>query len=371
MIYVDVSAAVHSRAGLGRYSERMAQALVGARPGEVALFYNQGADGRLPASLKEIPQRRVGLGYKPWRMMVLAGHLARVGFNRLVPDATLFHGTEHLLLPLRDVPTVLTVHDLIFKLFPDYHKRLNYWYLNWAMPIFCRRADAIIAVSHSTRRDLVEQYGVETAKITVVHEAAAEHFRPPAAAEIERVRREHKLPQQFLIHLGTIEPRKNLERLLEALKILRRDFPDLKLVLAGSKGWLYDSFFQRIEAEQLHDAVAPLGWVPDEDLPAVLAAASLAVQPSLYEGFGLPLLEHMASGQVVAASNAASHPEIGGDAAAYFDPTSAQEMASVIARLLRDQSEYEERRRLGLQQAAQFSWQRAARETLAVYDAIR
>ncbi len=370
MIYVDVSAAVHSRAGLGRYSERLARAIADDLPGRVALFYNRGREAELPVGLSGLPQRSVRLGYKPWRTAVLLGQLARAGFNRLVPDAELFHSTEHLLMPLRGVPTVLTVHDLIFRLYPDYHKRLNYWYLNLAMPLYCRRADIIIAVSEATKRDVVRHYGVDEGKIHVVQEAAAGHFQPPPAGEVERVRRQYSLPEQFLLHLGTIEPRKNLSGLLDALLILRQDFPDLRLLLAGSRGWLYDDFFVRIVEEGLGDVVMPLGWVPDEDLPAVIAAASLAVQPSLYEGFGLPLLEHMACGQVVAASNSSSHPEVGGEAAAYFDPENVEEMAAVIKRLLLDPAEYAHRRELGLAQAAKFSWERAAQETQAVYNTL-
>lgn len=371
MIYVDVSAAVHSRAGLGRYSERLARALRAEVGERIALFYNQGKGANPPAALLPFSRRSVKLGYKPWRLAVLMGHLSHVRFDPLLPDAELFHSTEHLLLPLRQIPTVLTVHDLIYKLFPAYHKRLNYWYLNLAMPIFCRRAGAIIAVSEATKADIVEQYDVDPGKIHVVYEAAADHFRPPPVEAIARVRERHHLPKSFLLHLSTIEPRKNLERLLEAFQIVRRDFPDLELVLAGSKGWLYDDFFARIEQEGLSEVVHPLGWVGDEELPAVIAAASLAVQPSLYEGFGLPILEEMASGQVVAASNSSSHPEVGGKAAAYFDPTDVAEMAAVIRRLLTDRAEYEERRRLGLEQAQKFSWQRAAQETVAVYESLR
>ncbi len=371
MIYIDVSAAVHSKAGLGRYSERLAGGLLARDPGHYGLFYNRGGDGRFPASLPADARRRsVNWGYKPWRMAVLLGHLGRLPFNRLVPDAELFHSTEHLLLPLRGVPTVLTVHDLIFKLFPEYHKRLNYWYLNRAMPLFVERASAIIAVSEATKRDLVKFYGVDPAKVTVVHEAAANHFTPPSPARIDAVRSSYHLPDRFLLHLSTIEPRKNLMRLLDAFQILRRSYPDLHLLLAGGRGWLFDDFFARIEAEGLQDVVRPLGWVPDEDLPAVIAAAALAVQPSLYEGFGLPILEHMASGQVVAASNSSSLPEVGGEAAAYFDPTDVEEMAAVIGRLLTDRDEYAHRRALGLAQAAQFSWERASRETAAVYDRL-
>jgi len=371
MIYIDISAAVHSKAGLGRYSERLAAALIARRPDRYALFYNRGGGAAEPIGLPaDVPRRSVRWGYKPWRMAVLLGQMAGVGFDRLVPGAELFHSTEHLLLPLRGAPTVLTVHDLIFKLFPEYHKSLNYWYLNRAMPLYCRRATAIVAVSEATKRDLVQFYGVDPAKVTVVYEAAASHFQPPSPARIAAVRDSYRLPQRFLIHLSTIEPRKNLLRLLDAFQILRRSFPDLHLLLAGARGWLDADVFARIEAEGLGDVVRPLGWVADDDLPAIIGAAALAVQPSLYEGFGLPILEHMACGQVVAASDSSSHPEVGGAAAAYFDPTDAADMAAVIARLLGDGDEYARRRALGLTQAAQFSWARAAAETEAIYDRL-
>lgn len=371
MIYIDISAAVHSRAGLGRYSQHLATALLAQQPEEYALFYNRGADGRFPLGLPDnIPQKSISLGYKAWRMAILMAQKNHLSFKRLVPEVTLFHSTEHLLFPLAKTPTVLTVHDLIYKLYPAYHKRLNLWYLNQAMPLFCERAKAIIAVSEATKRDIVQNYAIDPQKIHVVYEAAADHFAPPEPGKIEQVRQKYELPRRFLIHLSTIEPRKNLDRLLDTLLAVRQVFPDMHLVLAGSKGWLYDDFFARLASSGLENIVRPLGWVPDEDLPAVLAAADLAVQPSLYEGFGLPILEHMASGQVVAASNAASHPEVGGEAAAYFDPTDVAEMTAVVLRLLKSKDEYRRRRELGLLQASKFSWQRAANETRAVYDRL-
>ncbi|MFQ5434001.1 MAG: glycosyltransferase family 4 protein [Anaerolineae bacterium] len=371
MIYLDISAGVHARAGLGRYTVDLARALIAEQPERFGLFYNWGKDGRFPPTLPtSIPQTSIRWGYKPWRMAILLAQMGRIPFNRLLPDAELFHSTEHLLMPLRGVPTVLTVHDLIFKLFPAYHKKLNYWYLNLAMPLFCRRADAIIAVSQASKQDIVKHYGVDPAKIHVVYEASSSHFQPPPPARITHVRQTYDLPEQYLIHLSTIEPRKNLSRLLDVLLNLRKDFPNLCLVLAGGKGWLFDEFFAKIEQMGWQDVVRPLGWVPDEDLPAVLAGAALAVQPSLYEGFGLPILEHMASGQAVAASGVSSHPEVGGEAAAYFDPENVDEMTAVIHRLLTDKDEVHHRQQLGFAQAAKFSWQRAARETIAVYDEL-
>jgi glycosyltransferase involved in cell wall biosynthesis len=370
MDYIDVSAAAHSRAGLGRYSEKLARALLDAQPGRFGLFYNRGRGASLPESLKGAPNRSVNLGYKPWRIAVLLGQWSRLSFGRLLPGARLFHSTEHLLMPLPGRPTVLTVHDLIYRLYPDYHKRLNYWYLNLAMPLFCRRASAIIAVSEATRKDIISHYQVDPAKIHVVYEAAAAHFRPPDAEDIDRVRQAYALPERFLLHISTIEPRKNLDRLVDALLILRRDFPDLALILAGSKGWLVDDFLARIAVDGLENVIRPLGWVPDADLPAIIGAAALGVQPSLHEGFGLPILEHMACGQAVAASDSSSHPEVGGEAAAYFDPRDAGQMAAVIGRLLSSPDETAQRRAAGLAQAARFSWARAAQETIAVYDEV-
>jgi len=208
---------------LGRYAESLAGALVALEPARCVLFYNS-AD-RTPQHLRgldKIPHRHVRAGYKPWRMAVWLGHLLGVGFDRLLPDAELFHATEHLLLPLRRVPTVLTVHDLIFHLFPEHHKRLNLWYLNAAMPLYCGRATAIIAVSEATKRDLMRLYGVAAAKITVVHEAAAPHFAPVTREQVAAARVRHGLPERYMLRVGTIEPRKNLERLLEALVVLRR-----------------------------------------------------------------------------------------------------------------------------------------------------
>jgi glycosyltransferase involved in cell wall biosynthesis len=366
-IYIDVAAAVHGRAGLGRYAESLARALVAKDPERFALFFNRSGELRPLTGLEEIPVRELRAGYKPWRMAVWLGQLAGLGFDRLLPGAELYHATEHLLMPLRHVPSVLTVHDLIFRLFPQHHKRLNYWYLNAAMPLYCRRASAIIAVSQATKRDLVRLYRLDPAKITVIHEAAAPHFTPASPARVAEVRARYRLPDPYLLHVGTIEPRKNLKRLLEAVHRLREAEDDVRLVVVGSKGWLYQGFFQQLEELGLKDAVALPGYVPDADLPALYSGARLVVVPSLYEGFGLPVLEGMACGAPVVCSNASSLPEVGGDAARYFDPTDVAAMEDAILTVWRDEAQREAMRQDGLARAAQFSWERAADETMALY----
>ena len=369
-IYVDVSAAAHGRAGLGRYAESLVHALCQRHPGRFALFHNRDRRVHALEGLGAVPTRTVRAGYKPWRLAVWLGQLAHADFGRLVPDAELFHATEHLLMPLPKVPTVLTVHDLIYHLFPHYHKRLNYVYLNAAMPLYVRRADAIITISESSKRDLVRLYGVSPRKVTVVYEAAAPHFKPAPAEVIADACTRYALPDCFMLVVGTIEPRKNLCRLLDALATARKKGADVKLVVVGKRGWLDEGFFRYLEDHTCRGSVHLLGYVPDDDLACLYGAAALCIVPSLYEGFGLPVLEAMACGTPVACSRTSSLPELGGDAALYFDAVSVEEMSEGIIRILRDESLREEMRAKGLAQAARFSWERAAEETMAVYEGV-
>ncbi len=366
---IDISAGVNIPAGLGRYARSLVKAMLPYE--QPQLFYNhiQGRSQPIP-ELSHLPTYTVEKGYKTWRMAVLLGQLTRRSFNDYVPNTTIFHATEHLLMPLHDIPTVLTVHDLIFKLFPEHHKRLNYWYLNVAMPVYVQRADAIIAISESTKNDLVTHYNTPPEKITVVYEAAEPIFKPQTASTVETVMRRYHLPDEYVVVVGTIEPRKNYTRLVEALVEVRKKHRRLHLVVVGSKGWLYQAFFQRLEELNALEWVVFPGYIPDADLPAVYAGAKLAVMPSIYEGFGLPVLEAMACGTAVVCSQTSSLPELGGEVAAYFAPYDSGHIAAVLLQILNDDNRRREMALAGIPHAAQFSWDRTAQETLAVYDAV-
>jgi glycosyltransferase involved in cell wall biosynthesis len=379
-IYLDISAAVHRRAGLGRYAESLARALLSPnlpiyqstnlpiyQSTNLSFFYNRESGISPLPGLEHIPARTVSLGYKPWRMLVWAGQIARVGFNRMVPGATLFHATEHLLLPLRGVPTVLTVHDLIFRRYPQHHKPLNRWYLNATMPLYCRRADHIIAVSEQTKRDMIVAYRVPPEKITVIYEAADTRFRLQPPQTMADVRARYRLPDRYLLFVSTIEPRKNLIRLLAAFERLQAAGLTDALVIVGKRGWLYDNFFAALEASPAKQAVIFPGWVADADLPAIYRGAQVFAFPSLFEGFGLPVLEAMACGTPVVCSNSSSLPEVADDAALLVDPLDVDALTGALERLLRDPALAADLRARGLAQAARFSWARAAAETIAIY----
>jgi len=369
-IFIDVSAAVHRRAGLGRYAENLARALIASDSEHYGLFYNNEKRVNPLSGLESLPTRTVALDYKPWRLIVWLACLTRIGFDRLLPEAELFHATEHLLLPLNSIPRVMTVHDLIFRHLPEHHKPLNRWYLNLAMPLYCRQADHIIAVSECTRQDLITSYNIPSDKVTVIHEAADDRFRPQSEEVVDIVRRHYGLPEQYLLFVGTIEPRKNLGRLLKAFEQLHRDHLTDGLVIVGKQGWLYDSFFAALESSPAREAVMLPGYIPDADLPAVYAAAQAFVFPSLYEGFGLPVLEAMACGTPVACSNSSSLPEVSGQAALHFESGDVQSIVTVVRKLLTDADLSDELKLRGLEQAARFSWKKVASKTSSVYNTL-
>ncbi len=366
-VYFDLSAAVHRRAGLGRYAESLARALVPLLGERLGFFYNAEEGVHPVTGLEKLPTRTVSLGYKPWRMLVWLGQLAHLPFNRLLPGAELYHATEHLLMHLHRVPTVLTVHDLIFRRYPSHHKPMNRWYLNLTMPLYCRRATHIIAVSEQTKRDVMAAYGIAGDKITVVYEAASPHFGPQAADRVDAARAQYGLPERYILSVGTIEPRKNLGRVLNAFERLHSEGLVDAFVIVGKKGWLYDDFFAQVDRSPAKRAVLFPGWVSDDDLPAVYAGATAVAFPSEFEGFGLPVLEGMACGAPVVCSNTSSLPEIAGDAALLVDPTDMDALTAALRRIASEPDLAAEMRRRGYAQAGQFSWERAAQETVQVY----
>ncbi len=365
-IYVDVSAAVHRRAGLGRYSESLARALAPYIGDELALFYNREFGIEPLKGMERFPTRTVGLSYKSWRLLVWLGQLTRLSFRGLIPGAQLFHATEHLLPNFPGIPTVLTVHDLIFHHLPQHHKPLNRWYLNLTMPLYCRRADHIIAVSETTRHDLLKLYKLPPEKVTVIYEAADPRFAPQPPQVIEAVRARCNLPDRYLLYVGTIEPRKNLTNLFYAWEHLYASKLVPPLVIVGKSGWLDGDFFAAVEQSRFYREVRFTGFVLDEDLPAIYAGATAFVFPSLYEGFGLPPLEAMACGTPVACSNASSIPEVVGNAALTFHPN-VDSIELALRKIANDTDLQDDYRERGFQQAARFSWDQTARETLAVY----
>ncbi len=371
-VTIDLSPAVHQKAGLGRYARTLAEHLVAQDQLNAyeAFAFAPAAWDNLPASLRALPRAQVPLTARSWRMSVWLAHALGMSFDRWMPRADLFHATEHLLPPFKHVRTVFTLHDLIFRFFPEYHLPLNRWFLTGAMPYFLKRADAIIAVSECTKRDAIRLYNLPPEKISVIYEGVSPTLCPQAPEQVARVRSQYAQNQPFILFVSTIEPRKNIPRLVDALHVLNQQGLPHRLLVAGRKGWLYQGVFEHVRTTGMESRVEFLDYVPDSDVAALLTACDAFVFPSLYEGFGLPPLEALACGAPVVCSNTSSLPEVVGDAALLFNPTDVGEMAMAIERAVTDSSLREQLRARGPAQAARFSWERAARETLDIYRRI-
>jgi glycosyltransferase involved in cell wall biosynthesis len=258
------------------------------------------------------------------------------------------------------------VHDLSFKRVPETAVPKLKWYLEGAVPRAIARADVILADSHATRADLIELFHVPPACAQTLYSGAEDFFQPVTNEQIlAEVKKRYNLSSRFVLSVGTIEPRKNFARLIQAFAQLRRD--DVTLVIAGGQGWLYDEIYAAPRKFGVSERVKFLGFVPDEDLPALYSLCEFFVYPSLYEGFGLPLVEAMQCGAAVITANNSSLVEAAGSAAILVNARDTAEIVAALARLLDDDAQRAELRARGFAQARRFSWDASARQLRDIF----
>jgi glycosyltransferase involved in cell wall biosynthesis len=263
------------------------------------------------------------------------------------------------------------VHDMTFFLFPELHVPFKRTFFRMFIRLSSFLADAVITDSVSTMKDYVRILGHEKPNISAIHLGHDNRFSCELeAAAIQRVREKYGIKGEYLLFIGTIEPRKNVETIVRAFSRLRKDGFDLTLVIAGKKGWDYDGVFSAVEKLHIEDSVVFTGFLQEAEKPYLLAGTKLFIYPSIYEGFGIPVLEAMACGIPTITSNVSSMPEIAGEAAVLVDPASAEELYSKMKRLLLDEEEYRKRKVMSLKQAENFSWTKTARHTVDVYKAV-
>jgi glycosyltransferase involved in cell wall biosynthesis len=352
------------RTGVGYYTEHLLHHLA-ARAGDdqIVVISNRPVDTtrQLPSGV-QIACSSLRIPRMVW-MQTLGPRMLRHEHVDVV------HFTNGMVPMASPVPTVVTIHDMSLTLYPRYHPARRVLLNRPLVDIAARRADAIITVSVSAKRDIVRLYGLPSERVHVVHEAAAPSFRPVHdSSERERVRRRYGLPDRFILYVGTIEPRKNLPKLIEGFAKRRksRDLPH-QLVCAGPYGWLSRDIEDRIDRLQIEDAIRFTGYVPFEDLPALYSLAEMFVFPSLYEGFGLPVIEAMACGTPVITGPVPALSEVAGGAVEQVDHLDAESLGDAMVGLARSRERRENLSALGLQRSHYFSWDRAARETLEVY----
>lgn len=283
----------------------------------------------------------------------------------------LLHGLAFAGPLATSIPWLATIYDLSFIHFPASFNRANRIYLTWAVRHAVQQAKRLVAISESTKRDLVKLFGAPPEKIAVVYCGVDSAFTPARnQAAIDALKQKYRV-DKFVLHVGTIEPRKNLPCLVRAFaKMKRQTKLPHQLVLIGARGWKYAEVDAAIEATGIAREIIFPGYVPQAELPTWYHAADLFVYPSLYEGFGLPPLDALASGTPTITSNAASLPEVVGDAALQIDPLNEEALCTAMIHLLTDQALRAQMIERGLAQAQKFSWAHTAQETIAVYRAV-
>ncbi|MDP8255681.1 MAG: glycosyltransferase family 1 protein [Candidatus Alcyoniella australis] len=298
-----------------------------------------------------------------WEQLGLPGRARRSKLD-------VFHYIDHTLSMIgKPVPTAITVHDLAFFRHPEAYTRSRRIYKSLVSPRSIRRADRVIAVSEYTRQEVLEITGADPDKVSVVYNGIDGEFRVIQDQKLlSDFRRQHDLPQRYILFVGTLQPRKNVTGLVRAYaELVQRKAVEHDLVICGERGWIFDEIFSQVERSGLTARVRFIESLPQQQLPLLYNCAELFVFPSLFEGFGLPLLEAMSCGVPVVSSNTTSMPEVVGDAALLVDPNDVDDMALQIQRALSDRELAADLRNRGLERSREFSWRKCAQSTLEIY----
>ncbi len=362
---LDARTATDHFPGIGRYVVNLARGLAQVAPDlRISLLQDPNAPAtRLP--LPDLP--RIPCLASPFsirQQWLVPGQLHRL-------RATLYHSPYYLMPYWPGLPTVLTCYDLIPLAYPRYFspmQRLIYWLAHrLALSVAC----VLLAISEATKADLIRHFRIAPDRILVTPLAADARFAPCPLEDIAAVRQKYALPDGYVLYVGSNKPHKNLVRLIEAWSLVVSSAPYAAhppLVIAGHWDSRYPQTQEKVVQSGIRDRVIFLHDVPEQELAALYSGASLFVFPSLYEGFGLPVLEAMACGTPVVCSHTSSLPEVAGDAALLVDPLDVEGIAASIRRALGDEGLRQRMREKGLARAAIFSWEQTARMTLAAYE---
>lgn len=353
--------------GVGHYTMELARALSSSfSQDEFEIvsprdFIESIEDEKFSANLNLV-RARVGAISRHWFTFGLPAYAKR-------RKLSVFHGTNYEVALRQVCPSVLTIHDLSTLLHPETHERRRVWRARRRLPLMVRASTVIITPTESVRGEVIEHFDVQPARVFAVPEAARAVFKRVSAEESRLVRERLGVEEEFLLFVGTIEPRKNLATLVRAVgEIVSSTNFRPQLVIAGMKGWMTSELFKIIETSGVKERLLFTGYLADEELRALYSAATVFIYPSLYEGFGLPTLEAMQCGAPVIASRIASIEEVTKDAAVLVAPHDAQSLAREIVALLKDESARSKLSRAGVLRAAEFSWERTAKLTREVYE---
>jgi len=369
-IAIDYTPAHEQGGGIGRYVRELVAALAHIDPysAEYRLFAAGAPRNATP------PPHLEAFAWCPtpitpkWSARIWHRAHIPLPIEAFVGRVDVYHATDFVLPPtLPHTNTILTVHDLSFVRVPESASPKLKRYLDRVVPDSVRRADLVLADSQATKDDLVALYHTHPDKIQVLLSGVDSRFQP-ATTDPRDLRRKYNIPPRpYIFSVGTVQPRKNYARLIQALALVRARGHDVSLVIAGGKGWLEDPIYAAIRETNMQEYVHFIGFADEQDLPALYTHAACTAFVSLYEGFGLPILESMGCGTPVVTSRVSSLPEVAGDAALMIDPYDTHAIAESISRILIDDTLRQTLIRRGRERVKQFTWERSARQLVDLY----
>ncbi len=370
-IAINTLSLYKTKAGMGRYIRELVNCLpLHDSQNTYYLYTSQKNEKYFTFAAKNICIKRVS-PFWSFPFVKIIWEQVFLPFSLWKNNIHLYHSTGFSLPFFKPKKTkyVVTIADMTFFSHPEYHLWWKVWYFRYMIPRALKTADKVITISENTKEDILRMTKIPSEKVKTIYLGVDQQFSPQTKEFCKKIGEKYHITTPYILFVGMLEPRKNIIGLLHAyMQVKEKKGHDL--VLVGKKGWKYEKIFETVKELGLQNSVHFLGYVSDEELPALYSAATCFVYPSFYEGFGIPVLEAMACGCPVITSNNSSMKEIAGNAAILIDPINKEAIKDAINRVLSDKKEQQQRRKAGLLRVKKFRWDTMAKETRELYASL-
>jgi glycosyltransferase involved in cell wall biosynthesis len=373
-IVIDIQPIFKYKTGIGWYTQKLLKQL---NSNEI-IFEGHGFNflnrNNIQNDLANLKFKNKINSLMPYGIYRRIWHYLPISYNALFDsNADIFHFFNYIVPPKIKGKVIVTVYDMVYKLYPETMTKRNYKRLDKELKRSVDRADKIITISENSKNEIIKFLNVDATKIEIVYPGIdrINYTKKYSNDEINKVKKKYKLPSKYILYLGTLEPRKNIVRIIESYSKLKTQINEqIYLVIAGKKGWMYEEIFKKVESLGLENDVIFTGYVDEIDKHLLYKMSEVFVFPSLYEGFGMPVLEAMAAGVPVITSNTSALPEVVGDAGILINPNDVEELANAMKKVLEDKDLKQKLIKKGLTQSLKFSWEKSARKLLEIYKEV-
>lgn len=374
-IALELQPAIKNRTGVGWYTYELIKRLKSSENEYFAYIFNFLERNDLNRELGELNIETVVSKYIPYGIYNRLWNYVPISYNNLFPEkADIYHFFNFLVPPRVKGKVIVTVYDMVYKQYPETMAKKNIARLERDLIRSVNRADIIITISENSKKEIIEYLNIPESKIEIVYPGVElqQYNKTYSAIEKECIKKKYNLPEEYILYLGTLEPRKNIESIIDSYAQYKKNYTGkLKLIIAGKKGWMFESIFEMVKKNNLQEDIIFIGYVDERDKPLLYKMSRMFIFPSLYEGFGMPVLEAMAAGVPVITSNNSSIPEVAGEAAILLNAQDIEGMVVAINQLDKDSSLRKKLILEGLKQSSKFTWENSIEQLISVYNKMK